>query len=246
MIHVYAAAILPSFDDASLLYCLIAMLVVMILFLLNVHHYEKKNKQSALREKEYHTITEQTIETFAKVIDAKDPNTNGHSHRVAHYAIRMGKKLNLSEKEQENLYYAALLHDIGKIGISDYILHKPSGLTEEEYITIKKHTEIGAEILKGIPMIEGLVVGAKYHHERYDGTGYMEGLSGDDIPLFARIIGLADSYDTMSSDRPYHKGIPREDIIEEIKRCSGTQFDPKLTSIMITLIREDIIDSTTP
>ena len=246
MRQVCTAAIFPSFDEAPLLYCLIAMLIVMVLFLLNVHHWEKKSRIMTLREKEYHTITEQTIETFAKVIDAKDPSTNGHSYRVAHYSIRMGKKLGFSEKEQENLYYAALLHDIGKIGISDYILHKPADLTEEEYLTIKQHTEIGAEILKGIPLIEGLVVGAKYHHERYDGTGYMEGLKKDEIPLFARIIGLADSYDTMFSDRPYHKGIPREKIIDEIKRCSGSQFDPKLASIMITLIEEDMADDTMP
>lgn len=192
-------------------------------------------------EKElYREMTSQIIETIARAVDAKDPYTNGHSKRVAHYSVEIGKKLNLSSENLEFLRYAALLHDIGKIGIPDRILQKPEGLTPGEYLQIKQHPKIGAEILRGAPLLKGVDVGAQYHHERWDGTGYMEGLSGEDIPLFARIIGVADTYDTMRSDRPYHKAESRENTIAEFKRCAGSQFDPKLVQIMVELIQEEI------
>lgn len=187
----------------------------------------------------YRNMTSQIIETIARAVDAKDPYTNGHSRRVAHYSVKLGEKLGFSEEDLEFLRYAALLHDIGKIGIPDSILQKPTDLTSEEYELMKQHPKIGAEILKGAPLLKGVGVGAKYHHEKWDGSGYMEGLSGEDIPLFARIIGVADTYDTMLSDRPYHKADTKETAISEFERCAGTQFDPKIAKIMLELIKEE-------
>lgn len=187
----------------------------------------------------YQEMTSQIIETIARAIDAKDPYTNGHSRRVSYYSVLIGRELGLSEENLLFLRYAALLHDIGKIGIPDAILQKPEELTPEEYDQIKQHPKIGAEILKGAPLLKGVAVGAKYHHEKWDGTGYLEGLSGEDIPLFARIIGVADTYDTMVSDRPYHKAETKETVIRELKRCGGTQFDPTLAQIMISIIERE-------
>lgn len=193
-----------------------------------------------LTAKQFKDMTSQIIETIARAIDAKDPYTNGHSRRVAHYSVLIGEQLGLSDEDLLFLRYAALLHDIGKIGIPDAILQKPSGLTDEEYETIKQHPRIGAEILKGAPLLKGVVVGARYHHEKWDGTGYLEGLSGEEIPLFARIIGVADTYDTMITNRPYHSAETKHTAVEEIERCSGTQFDPDIAKIMIDIIKNEM------
>lgn len=190
------------------------------------------------RQAEYQSIIEQALKTFANTIDAKDTYTNGHSIRVAAYSLEIAKKLKLSKEEQERIYYIALLHDIGKIGIADEILNKPGKLTEEERKIIMSHPTIGGEILKDFSSLPGISEGARYHHERYDGQGYNEGLSGEGIPFFARIICVADSYDAMSSARCYRKSMDSDKIIEELKRCSGTQFDPDVVKIMLELIEE--------
>ncbi len=197
-----------------------------------------KIKSIRKRQKEYRRIVEQSLQTFAKAIDAKDEYTNGHSLRVAKYSAELARRMGRSELEQENIYYIALLHDIGKIGIPDSILKKPGKLTDSEREIIKRHPVIGGEILKDFTALDGIADGAKYHHERYDGTGYCEQLAGHDIPEVARIIGVADTYDAMSSNRVYLKAFSSEAIIKELKECSGSQLDPDIVPIMLEMIND--------
>ena len=212
----------------------ISLLVILTVVL--VH----RAKTTALRhrQQEYREIINQALLTFARTIDAKDKYTNGHSARVAHYSVEIAKKLGLSEEDQERIYYIALLHDIGKIGIPDTILTKPDKLTEEEREMIKQHPTIGGGILKDFTALEGIGDGARYHHERYDGTGYNEGLKGEEIPYFARIICVADSYDAMSSVRYYQGNLSSDIIVRELREGSGTQFDPEIADVMLELIQE--------
>ena len=194
------------------------------------------------KQKQYHDIVNQSLETFAHAIDAKDQNTNGHSQRVAIYSAEIAKRMGMSDEEQEQIYYMGMLHDIGKIGIPDAILKKPGKLTEEEMQIIRNHPTIGGEILKDFTAIQGISDGARYHHERYDGNGYNEGLKGEEIPLAARIICVADSYDTMSSKRVYKELHEENYILSELDQCSGKQFDPQIVPFM----REMIKDGTAP
>ncbi len=192
------------------------------------------------KSKQIQRMTFQTIETIANTIDAKDDYTQGHSRRVSDYSAQIAKRIGMSETEIMNVRYIALLHDIGKIGVPDAVLNKPGKLTDAEYELMKRHTTIGGEILKDIGVLEGLDVGAKYHHERYDGKGYPNGLKGEEIPLIARIIGLADAYDAMSSNRVYRRQLAREKVLEEINRCRGTQFDPKITDAFLEYLEHDM------
>ncbi len=193
------------------------------------------------RQQEYKSIVEQSMRTFAKSIDVKDAYTQGHSLRVAHYSRELAKRMGMSDREQENIYYIALLHDIGKIGVPDSILNKKGRLNEEEMQIIRRHVDNGAEILKDFTALEGLADGALYHHERFDGKGYGKGIAGLEIPQVARIIGVADAYDAMSSDRCYRKALSKEVIEEELEKCSGTQFDPQVVPFMLSMIEEEIV-----
>ena len=184
----------------------------------------------------------ETILSIARAVDAKDSNTSEHSFRVSQYSLVIAKRLGYSEEKCENLRQMALLHDIGKIGIPDAILNKPGKLTDEEYEIMKTHVIRGGEILKDFTMIDNVSVGALYHHEKYDGSGYCHGLKGEQIPLDARIIGIADAFDAMTANRVYRKQLDLDFVIEELKRCSGTQFDPKLVDILLALIDEGEID----
>ena len=190
------------------------------------------------KQKQYHDIVNQSLETFAHAIEAKDQNTNGHSERVAIYSAEIAKRMGMSDEEQEQIYYMGMLHDIGKIGIPDAILKKPGKLTEEEMQIIRNHPTIGGEILKDFTAIQGISDGARYHHERYDGNGYNEGLKGEEIPLAARIICVADSYDTMSSKRVYKELHEENYILSELDQCSGKQFDPEIVPFMIEMIKD--------
>lgn len=190
------------------------------------------------QKREYQSIVNQSLETFAHAIDAKDGDTNGHSIRVATYSREIARRMNFSKEVQEKIYYMGMLHDIGKIGIPDSILKKPGKLTEEEMQIIRSHPTIGGEILKDFTAIEGISDGARYHHERYDGKGYNEGLKGKEIPLYARIICVADCYDTMSSRRVYKDHIDDEYILKELQECSGKQFDPQIVPYMIEMIKD--------
>lgn len=183
----------------------------------------------------------ETILTIAQAVDAKDERTSKHSLRVSEYSVKIAKKLGYSDAACENLRKTALLHDIGKIGIPDKVLNKPAKLTEEEYELMKSHVERGAEILKNFTLIDHVADGALYHHERYDGQGYVHGLKGEEIPLNARIIGVADAFDAMTANRVYRKKLEFECVLKELKEGSGTQFDPKLVEIMLGLIEDGTI-----
>ena len=184
-------------------------------------------------------VTLQAIMAIADAEDAKDTYTNEHSFRVANYAARIASKLGWDEASIERIQTIGLLHDIGKIGIPDHILNKHSGLTEAEYAQMKQHVQIGADILSKLTSIQNLAVGALYHHERWDGKGYIHGLKGEEIPIEARIIGIADAYDAMSSDRTYSKIKDTDYVINEIRRGAGQQFDPKLVDIMLEVVAEE-------
>ncbi|QWR78402.1 HD domain-containing phosphohydrolase [Candidatus Magnetomonas plexicatena] len=166
-----------------------------------------------------------TVHTLAETIEQRDPYTGGHTKRVMSYCIAIAETLGLSPKERERLELASVLHDIGKIGVSDNVLRKTSKLTDEEFEEIKTHPASGKQILSYIEELKDIIPGVKSHHERFDGKGYPEGLIGTDIDLIARIIAVADSFDAMTSDRPYRKGLPFEVAIDELRKCSGTQFD---------------------
>lgn len=193
-----------------------------------------------LRQEADRRIIEQSLKTFANIIDAKDEYTRGHSQRVAYYAREIARRMNMEEESCRQLYYIALLHDIGKIGITDSILTKPGALTDGEREAIKQHVVIGGSILKDFNSIPGIAEGAKYHHERYDGTGYAAGLAGDAIPLFARIICVADAFDAMSSARCYRGRLEMAHIIQELKDHAGTQFDSNIVKYMLAMIEEGI------
>lgn len=200
----------------------------------------KELLQADLKEKTYQveTLTLQSITTIANTIDAKDAYTKGHSIRVSEYSAQLAESLGWNNEAIQNLKYIALLHDIGKISVPDSILNKPDKLTDTEYEIIKSHTTVGGEILKDISMIKDVSDGALYHHERYDGKGYPKGLSGESIPLVARIIGIADAYDAMSSKRIYRNPLSNDVIREELEKGRGTQFDPFLLDQFLILLDE--------
>lgn len=191
------------------------------------------------RQKLSHRLFEQTATALVNAIDAKDTYSHGHSIRVAEYSRMIAERMGKDEEECERIYYAALLHDVGKIGIDDSIINKNGKLTEEEYAIIKTHPTMGNQILSGISEYPYLSIGAKSHHERYDGKGYPERLKGEDIPETARIISVADAYDAMTSNRSYRAAIPQQLVREEIVKGMGTQFDPNIARIMQNLIDED-------
>ena len=200
---------------------------------------KKQTARAEARRKQVERLTHQIISALAETIDAKDAYTNGHSLRVARYSAEILKRAGKSEAEQERIFYMGLLHDIGKIGIPDSIITKESSLSDKEYFVTRKHPEIGAEILANISEIPDLGTGAKWHHERYDGTGYPEGLAGEDIPEEARVIAVADAYDAMASRRSYRGVLPQREVYDEIRKGKGTQFDPFFADIMLALMEED-------
>jgi len=201
---------------------------------------EKQTRRAEERRKQVERLLDQLINALAETIDAKDTYTNGHSLRVAKYSKEIAKRAGKTKEEQERIHYMAMLHDIGKIGIPDSIITKSSSLSDKEYIVTRKHPEIGAEILANISEIPDLGVGARWHHERYDGTGYPDGLKGTDIPEEARLIAVADAYDAMASKRSYRDVLPQKDVYEEIQKGKGTQFDPVFADIMLQMMDEDI------
>ena len=197
---------------------------------LRVKQLEIENYKKQIR------MGNETIFSIANAVEARDKLTGRHSLRVSEYAVLIAEELGFSTDQMEQLRKTGLLHDIGKIGVPDSILNKPAELTDDEYEIMKTHTTIGSEILKDFTFIPHVDEGAKFHHERYDGTGYPTGLKGEEIPLNARIIGIADAFDAMTANRIYRKAMNIEDVKKEIKNCAGTQFDPKLAEILLKLI----------
>lgn len=200
----------------------------------------KQTRRAEERRKKVERLSMQIMQTLAGTIDAKDTYTNGHSVRVAAYSREIARRYGKSQKEQEDIYYIGLLHDIGKIGIPDEIITKNTTLSDREYLMVKTHPQIGGDILKNISEIPYIDVGARWHHERYDGTGYPDGLKGEEIPEVARIIGIADAYDAMSSKRNYRAEIPQDVIRKEIIAGRGTQFDPIFADIMVEMMDDDV------
>lgn len=203
-------------------------------------HRDNENFTEELTKKNQaiQDMTIQTIVTIANTIDAKDEYTRGHSRRVAEYSTMIAQEMGLDGNMVREIRSIALLHDIGKIGVPDSVLNKPGKLTNEEYDIMKQHTMMGAEILKDIGMLPGIDVGAKYHHERYDGKGYPDGLAGEDIPLIARIIAVADAFDAMTSNRVYRKHLDMERVMGELEKGRGLQFDPEADDALITMLKE--------
>lgn len=208
----------------------------------------QSNEQIIKTQKKYHKnleeFTKSIIGAFTNCIDGKDAYTNGHSYRVALYTTMLANKMGVTDQETLDKYYnIGLLHDIGKISIPDAILTKPGKLTPEEFETIKSHAQEGYKILKDVKIQEDIAAGAHHHHERYDGTGYPDGLAGKDIPLVARIIAVADAFDAMSSTRSYRKKLPLDYIAKEIETYAGTQFDPEVANAFLSLYEEGAFDN---
>lgn len=200
---------------------------------------EKKTEELWQQQQKTKKLFVQTVTALSEAVDAKDRYTSGHSKRVAEYSRMIAERLGKTKEEQEEIYRAGLLHDVGKIRIPAEIINKSGKLTDEEYNIIKIHPVTGYHILRGISEDSFIAIGAKYHHERYDGKGYPNGLIGEKIPEVARILGVADSYDAMASNRSYRTALPQAVIRSEIEKGKGTQFDPHIADIMLQMIDED-------
>jgi putative nucleotidyltransferase with HDIG domain len=191
---------------------------------------ENKNIVNNLRE-----LLFSTIGAICEALEEKDQYTIGHSRRVTRYAIMIGQELGLSEQQLQKLNLAGLLHDIGKIGTPEYILNKPGRLTDEEFDKIREHPRSGADIIKNLKQLGEVIDWVRCHHERFDGRGYPDKLVGDKIPLGAAILSVADTYDAMTSDRSYRKGLPHEVAVQEIKKCTGSQFHPEIAAAFLRI-----------
>ena len=198
----------------------------------------QRTKQLADKHQELRTAYIQTIRALAEAIDAKDAYTRGHSERVAVYSSRLAREMGLRKEMIERVYFSGLLHDVGKIGVPDAIITKPDRLTEEEYLEIQKHPEIGAKILEPVEFLKNIVPCVRHHHEWFDGCdrGYPLRLRGDQIPLPSRLILVCDTVEAMTSDRPYRKALPLDTVVRELHKYSGSQFDPVCVDAFLRLL----------
>lgn len=201
----------------------------------------QKQVQSTEKEKT-EIFSSEIIQTLVTAIDAKDVYTKGHSTRVADYSVILATELGWDEERIKSVRYKALLHDVGKIGVPDRVLNKADRLTDDEFAIIKSHTTIGSDILTSVSSLSDMHLVARHHHERYDGKGYPDGKEADDIPEEARLVGIVDAYDAMSSDRAYRKALPNDVIRNEIVKGKGTQFDPDMTDVFLKLFDEGLMD----
>jgi hypothetical protein len=220
---------------ASLIAIWFLSFIIAIVVKIKIRRILRQQKAQKEHDEE---MVQQTMQLIINLIESKDSSTKGHSIRVAMYSKMIAGEMGFSEDVQKNIYYVGLMHDCGKMYIPDEILKNPGRLSDEEYAIMKKHTTYGAEVLKDFTTISGIDVGAKYHHERYDGKGYPSGLKGEEIPIIARIIGVADAFDAMSSNRCYRKRLTTEVIMNELKNNRGKQFDPEALDAMLSLIRK--------
>jgi HD-GYP domain-containing protein (c-di-GMP phosphodiesterase class II) len=182
-----------------------------------------------------------TVRVLAAAIETRDPYTGGHVERVAEFAVTIGRELGWDADRLDDLELGALLHDVGKIGVEDRILRKPGRLEPEEWEQMRRHAEMGARLLQGVPFLHTSIPCALRHHERYDGEGYPDRLAGDDIPVEARVVAVADTFDAMTSDRPYRQGLPVDVALAELDRCAGTQFDPSIVAAFVRAVRAGAI-----
>jgi HD-GYP domain-containing protein (c-di-GMP phosphodiesterase class II) len=195
---------------------------------------------------ENHLLFINSVRMLAAAIDAKDPYTRGHSERVARYSIAIGKNMKLPDKEMRNLRISALLHDVGKIGIDDRILRKPGALSDDEFEVMKQHPAKGAAIMSGVAQLIDIIPGMKYHHEKWSGGGYPEGIQGEQIPMQARIVAIADTFDAMTTNRPYQKAMDLSYVVEKIKSIAGTRFDPVVVDAFVQAVKRGDIQTDEP
>jgi putative nucleotidyltransferase with HDIG domain len=224
---------------SNIVVCVIGFIIIAVLCAFVYHEMYEHKKKDDESKKRLDRLNTNTVRALAYTIDAKDRYTSGHSQRVANYSLELAKRMGKSKEEQQIIYHAGLLHDVGKIRVPEEVINKPGKLNEDEFNQIKMHPVSGYHILKDIYDDKRIATGAKYHHERYDGTGYPNGLSGSNIPEIARIIGVADAYDAMASNRSYRSALPQEAVRSEIYNGRGKQFDPEIADIMLTMIDED-------
>ena len=228
--------------SAMIITILIANTFILTVLIISFYVITKNIKymnDSLKAQSKIKTLSVEVMEALAHTIDAKDTYTRGHSVRVAKYSRMIAEKMGMSEAEQENVYYCGLLHDIGKIAVPNEIINGTEALSNDEYSVVMMHPSVGADILNEIKSLPEMSIGARYHHERYDGKGYPDGIAGEEIPLFARIIAVADSYDAMTSNRSYRSYLPQKEAREELEKNKGTQFDPEIADIMLQIIDED-------
>ena len=245
----YYNSFVKSWQTGDQIYC-IASHAIMVLLLIsfavivrNVNHIgriDSQNREIKAARDNIKALSVEVMEALARTIDAKDEYTKGHSTRVAEYSRMLAERLGLSAEECDNVYYMGLLHDIGKIGVPIAIINSKGKLTNEEFSVIKSHTVLGDKILSEIHSRPDLAIGARWHHERYDGKGYPDGKSGTDIPFLARIISVADSYDAMTSNRSYRNALPQDVVRAEIEKNIGAQFDPDVAKCMLEIVDADV------
>ncbi|MBP5230590.1 MAG: HD domain-containing protein [Clostridia bacterium] len=225
-----------AFYETVWFYLLAGAGVILLTLLAAFLIYRRKAKAFLKKQEADRRLINEMTKVFSSCVDMKDAYTNGHSARVAKYTVMLARELGKPEEEVERLYNIALLHDIGKISIPDSILNKTERLTDEEYQVMKTHSSRGYSILKDITIAPDIALGAGFHHERYDGKGYPRGLAGDQIPEIAQIIAVADTFDAMYSTRPYRKQLPLETVVNEIRKCSGTQLSPVVVEAFLRLV----------
>jgi putative nucleotidyltransferase with HDIG domain len=200
---------------------------------------EIREKNTALQKSsfEIQRLNDGLMDTLAEVVDLRDPHVLGHSKQVARYAELMAKKLGLHPRQVELVRKSGLLHDLGKLGISEKILFKPDRLTSNEHNVVKQHSNLGADLLENSRTLKELIPIIRHHHEHYDGCGYPDGLQGSDIPIEARILAVADAVEAMATDRPYRHGMSTQEILDELNDHSGTQFDPRIVKAFTQVVR---------
>ena len=236
----YHPELITSYSRGGNYFDTMAALIIVGAIITTMITYQIRMSRTDVKQKSMQRLFDQTATALVNAIDAKDKYTHGHSSRVAEYSRRIAEEAGKSPAECDEIYYIALLHDVGKIGVPESIITKNGKLTDDEYKTIKEHSTKGAQILQSISEYPRLSIGAHHHHERYDGKGYPDHLIGTDIPEIARIISVADAYDAMTSRRSYRDPIPQQQVREEIVKGIGSQFDPKFARIMVHLIDMDI------
>jgi diguanylate cyclase (GGDEF)-like protein/putative nucleotidyltransferase with HDIG domain len=244
-----ASLLVDSYHTAGMLGVAVILLPLMLMRLSQKQYIERtrgmvselKDKNLALEKSglEIATLNDGLLNALAEIVDLRDPFVSGHSRQVAQYAVKIAMRLNLPAQQVELIRKAGLLHDIGKLGIPEEILRKPAKLTEEEYALVKTHTVLGAEILATSQALQNLAPIVRHHHEAFDGRGYPDGLRGDDIPLEARILAMADATEAMASDRPYRRALDMGSIQREIRTGAGTQFDPQVARAMLEILEEE-------
>lgn len=242
-LSIFYFSFVPDADGAALF----SVLAIILAFALTTEclrqFFIKKlisSECNQLMTSRFENLASQSIIALSNAVEAKDIYTKGHSQRVAKYSRMIAKRMGMDREKQSEIYYIGLLHDIGKIGVRDTVINKNGRLTEEEYEEIKRHPVVGYDILKNITEIPDISMGAKWHHEKYDGSGYPDGLKGEEIPLIARIIAVADAYDAMTSTRSYRDVLPQKVVREEIEKNLGKQFAPDIAKIMLDIIDEDV------